>query len=703
MILSIGMIVKNEEKYLRSCLEALLPILRQVDSELIIADTGSTDRTKEIAAEFTDQVFLFPWCDDFAAARNATLQRAKGEWFMAVDADELLENASELIQFFCSGEYQYFQMATFIQHSLTALGSSVFHDLNVLRLAKRSEDLCYTGAIHEQFNIVREPIKILPTIANHYGYIASEHQELMERKKKRNWDILLKEVEKDPEKAVNYHYLFQLYSMEGQYEKALACCEIGLNYAKRANGMRQFVFCKNIALTYYRMKDYQKALETVETYFQARKTPLAFDLEFYCIQGHSFFDSCQWKGAICAFEAYVQFLKEYQQGLHHGSEILVYTESSTDPRSFRVAVHKLACACLEVDNLSSARRYADLISLGDWKEDKIYMAQRLTLELDIMDKARNFTSLPDLYLEVSGTALELLQELIEEKMHDPSKRKQILGVFAGAQLEDSDYTRLMALRSCFASDCSDKLKHEKLEQFIHLVIKWEPMYADAIAYALETGREIPYLSEQIDPYDLDFLFLCSPFLHAEELPQTIVRLIQSLPIIASDPSKLTQQIWLSFLYLWALKSESCSETEVPTLFSEYAKLSEEYVSGVFQSWVMTEGKEGLLPKALRVGHYCWKAMQETDFMQCFNLKAAVMLEPTLTRAAGIFLSAMQKAREGADTRNLSELELCASMIKHNIMRLAVTNQPERAEETLGSYEQLCPDDPDLVQLKVLLK
>ncbi|MEG1165497.1 MAG: glycosyltransferase, partial [Oscillospiraceae bacterium] len=52
--LSIGMIVKNEEKYLRSCLTALMPLLKQVDSELIIVDTGSTDSTLSIAKEFTD-------------------------------------------------------------------------------------------------------------------------------------------------------------------------------------------------------------------------------------------------------------------------------------------------------------------------------------------------------------------------------------------------------------------------------------------------------------------------------------------------------------------------------------------------------------------------------------------------------------------------------------------------------------------------
>lgn len=57
MILSIGMIVKNEEKYLEQCLTAMKPLLEEVESELIIADTGSTDNTVEIARKFTDNVY----------------------------------------------------------------------------------------------------------------------------------------------------------------------------------------------------------------------------------------------------------------------------------------------------------------------------------------------------------------------------------------------------------------------------------------------------------------------------------------------------------------------------------------------------------------------------------------------------------------------------------------------------------------------
>ena len=88
IILSVGMIVKNEEKHLENCLSALKKLLDNVPSELIIVDTGSTDRTKEIAAKYADKVLDFEWIDDFSAARNFCAKNASNNWILALDCDE---------------------------------------------------------------------------------------------------------------------------------------------------------------------------------------------------------------------------------------------------------------------------------------------------------------------------------------------------------------------------------------------------------------------------------------------------------------------------------------------------------------------------------------------------------------------------------------------------------------------------------------
>ncbi len=83
------MIVKNEAHCIAACLESV----RSIVDEIIIADTGSEDQTVLIAESFGAHVFSFAWCDDFAAARNATIARATKEWILILDADEVIASS----------------------------------------------------------------------------------------------------------------------------------------------------------------------------------------------------------------------------------------------------------------------------------------------------------------------------------------------------------------------------------------------------------------------------------------------------------------------------------------------------------------------------------------------------------------------------------------------------------------------------------
>src|SRR5438132_14215088 len=84
------MIVKNEEANLAECLS---PVRSLVD-EIVVVDTGSTDRTREVAAAWGARIFEFPWCDDFSAARNECLRHARGDWVLSLDADDRVDDAN---------------------------------------------------------------------------------------------------------------------------------------------------------------------------------------------------------------------------------------------------------------------------------------------------------------------------------------------------------------------------------------------------------------------------------------------------------------------------------------------------------------------------------------------------------------------------------------------------------------------------------
>ena len=85
--MSLTMIVKDEENNLSNCLASVSGVF----DEIVIVDTGSTDRTVEIARSFGARVFHFPWVDDFAAARNEALSHATGDYAFWLDADDVVE------------------------------------------------------------------------------------------------------------------------------------------------------------------------------------------------------------------------------------------------------------------------------------------------------------------------------------------------------------------------------------------------------------------------------------------------------------------------------------------------------------------------------------------------------------------------------------------------------------------------------------
>lgn len=92
--ISLCMIVKNEEDTMERCLSSYAPLM----DEIIVVDTGSTDKTKEIAKKFTDKIYDFEWVNDFSAARNYAFSKANCDYIFSADADEVLEG-DNILQF----------------------------------------------------------------------------------------------------------------------------------------------------------------------------------------------------------------------------------------------------------------------------------------------------------------------------------------------------------------------------------------------------------------------------------------------------------------------------------------------------------------------------------------------------------------------------------------------------------------------------
>ena len=149
--ISLCMIVKNEEKILARCLDSLKGIM----DELIIVDTGSTDRTKEIAQHYTDKVFDFKWTDDFSAARNFSFSKATMDYIYVADADEVLDAENHLkfkqVKSVLLSEIEVVQMIYITPKDYNTVQN--FQKEYRPKLFKRNRSFSWIGPIHETINL----------------------------------------------------------------------------------------------------------------------------------------------------------------------------------------------------------------------------------------------------------------------------------------------------------------------------------------------------------------------------------------------------------------------------------------------------------------------------------------------------------------------------------------------------------------------
>ena len=98
MLLSIAMIVKNEEKNIERCLKALRQLDGKLSYEIVVVDTGSNDATVDIVKKYTDRVYEHKWNNDFADMRNKSIRYCRGKWILVLDADEALGDLEPQIE-----------------------------------------------------------------------------------------------------------------------------------------------------------------------------------------------------------------------------------------------------------------------------------------------------------------------------------------------------------------------------------------------------------------------------------------------------------------------------------------------------------------------------------------------------------------------------------------------------------------------------
>ncbi len=152
--ISLCMIVKNEEAVLKRCLDSIADLM----DEIIIVDTGSTDRTKEIAAEYTDKIYDFEWIQDFSAARNYSFSKATKEYIYVADADEVIDEENrQKFRLLKEAMLPEIEMVQMLYCNQLEFGTTYNFDEEYRpKLYKRQREFVWVEPIHETVRL--EPV-----------------------------------------------------------------------------------------------------------------------------------------------------------------------------------------------------------------------------------------------------------------------------------------------------------------------------------------------------------------------------------------------------------------------------------------------------------------------------------------------------------------------------------------------------------------
>jgi glycosyltransferase involved in cell wall biosynthesis len=257
------MIVKNEEKVLKRCLESV----KDYVDEIIIADTGSTDNTKNIALSYTKDIYDFEWINDFSAARNFVQSKAMGKWIIYLDADEYVDgdNMKDIIhQLKNKEELNSHDALVVTQINFVGTLAGNVTQCPTTRIYKNDPSIQFQRKIHEQLHKEDRDLSIGFVSLNiyHSGYLSNTFQE--KNKTMRNVALIQSEIEKNSNNGFDHYNLGNEFLAEWRMEEALASYRNAFQLAGTMDILWVPMAVERIIFCLLELKRYTEALDVIK-------------------------------------------------------------------------------------------------------------------------------------------------------------------------------------------------------------------------------------------------------------------------------------------------------------------------------------------------------------------------------------------------------------------------------------------------------
>ncbi|OLO37192.1 hypothetical protein BTR23_13770 [Alkalihalophilus pseudofirmus] len=294
-LISLCMIVKDEEESIEGCLKSVSGIV----DEIIVVDTGSSDNTVSIAKENGAKVYYKEWKNSFSEARNESLKHANGKWILCLDADEQLDKKAgqQLRELLKTTRYD---VLTFPM--LNYYGASVSSDqcvsLGKIKCFRNKLSLKYVTDIHEQLDLSEvdaEQEGEVDIPIHHYGYL--DQYVKGKKKTERNLQLVKQQLEKEDNGWMRY-YLAAEYYQQKKYIEALKELDTALfQYLKKGLKPPAYIYRLKYTILVER-KQWKFVREGIEKVLMLY--PDYVDLWFY--KGMALYNEKEYDEAIYCFE-----------------------------------------------------------------------------------------------------------------------------------------------------------------------------------------------------------------------------------------------------------------------------------------------------------------------------------------------------------------------------------------------------------------
>ncbi len=713
VVLSISILISGRQE-MRRCLDSLSPFLEKIPCELILVDTGCNEEQLAIAREYTDLIVPFTWCDDFSAARNEGLKRARGEWFLYLDDDEWFEDPSEIVDFFLTGEYMGYECARYYVRNYIAGGGEKkpYSDGVVLRMVRLTPEIRFHGIVHEFLTPTYLPIKDFNTWVEHYGYFFDNDADQYKHVE-RNVSLLWKQLEMEPNVLHWYTQLIQEYMGIKEYARVLELCEKAfciydrletLDTAQLRSAGVLYSFGASACLRKY---DYAGAEHWARRGIKDKRLYDCARAHLYLLEAEACQKEEKYQESLRAFLNYIEIYRKKGQNK--------YAIANETALINNMVFQEISLICTTLTGLVSAARTHDRGILEeyfytlDWTDKRLFGQEELEkalLEYACEEPCDSLARMVRTMGEREYGILELapvMTELEQAWLKDNQEEKLWILRGVAAQIQ-SDHHYVL---SCRILVTEREGRTEELEKVYGKLFEYcETVYrTDAGIWEIAKRNGIP----------LEKFFLRCDFSRwrsgTEEWIGTASEEAIRIWKQRIKGWQTTENIRYEYFYMRCSEAllyrasekqpsleelEGCFRRHEERVLGYYGKLfREEVFEGIPEALPL----EAQLALRLREVWRCRESGDERRALECLRrcIGFYLVLERVVEEYAKLYRDMLEKQNQEADSEEAEFLKLTVSLKNAAKLRIRAGEYPA-AKEILCQLRQYMPDDEEITRL-----